>query len=113
LQELVIACGDASELLEFGEHALDQIALFVEAPITGLRIRWSALRTRRDDGDGSHGLDGFVEVVCVVRLVGNDVARPQAVQQRFAEQHIAALTGTEDEAHRQAQRIANGMDLGA
>lgn len=100
MKELVVACGDAPELLEFGEHALDEIALLVEAPITRLGIRRSPLRTRRDHSDGPRGLDRIVEVVCVVRSVGNDVARPQAVQQRFAEQHIAALTGAEDQAYR-------------
>ena len=100
-------------MLELCEHALDEIALFVELPVAGLRIGWPALWARWDDGDRADGLNCLVKMVCVVGLVGNDVTGLQASQQRLAKEDIAAMARAEDDADRQAQCVADGVDLGA
>jgi hypothetical protein len=41
------------------------------------------------------------------------VAGFEAVQQLLAVDHVAPVSRREHEAHRQAERIDNGMDLGA
>ena len=54
-----------------------------------------------------------MEVLGVIGSVGDDVAGLEAVQQVLAIDHVAAMAGREHEAHRQTERVDNGMDLGA
>ena len=64
-------------------------------------------------GDSSSIENDVVEGLGVVGAVGDDVARFKAFQQVLAVDHIASVARREHEAHRQAERIDGGMDLGS
>ena len=54
-----------------------------------------------------------MEVLGVIGTISDDVAGFEAVQQGLAIDHITSVTRREHEAHRQAERIDGGMDLGS
>ena len=111
MEELVVSCCDASELLKFGEHTLDEIALFVEGLIVVMRA--SSLGARWDDGDGPGLEDCIVEVLGVVGSVSDDVGRFQAGEQLSPVDDVAPLSWRQDQSDWKAQSIGYGMDLGA
>ena len=74
-------------------------------------MRAAASGARRNDGNGSGIENGVVEVLGVVDPVGEDVARPEAIQQILAVDYIAKVAGREHKAHWQAQRIDGSMDF--
>src|SRR5690606_21458947 len=110
-EQLVVACCDPPELLEFGEEALDEVSFLVDAPVASMRT--PSFGPRRNDGNSSGIENGVVEVLGVIGAIGDDVAGFEAVQQVLAIDHVAPMARREHEAHRQAERIDKGMDLGA
>lgn len=109
-EELVVACRDASEVLEFVEEALDKIALFVEVPVTSMRS--AAVRPGRDDGDGPSFEDGVVEMLGIICLVGNDRATGVPFDQRCAVEDFTAMARTCDEADRIAKAVRCCVEFG-
>jgi hypothetical protein len=108
--QLVVSRGDASELLEAREHALDAVALLVEARVAGVFDR--PVRPGRDDGLGSDLAQGAVEMIGVVGFVGDDGGGPQAFEKLRSIEHVATMARAQDEADRQAKGVDAGVDLG-
>lgn len=66
-----------------------------------------------DDGFGFCRLQAGAQAVGVVALVGQQAGgRRHLVQQRRSRRDIGAVTGAEDESHRPAATICQGMDFG-
>ncbi len=110
--ELVEACGDAAELLEFAEEWLDPVALPIEiwrnrALLPDAALSWdmrlsASLRDQRDQRPA------------VVAAIGDERAsRRQPVEQRRGGRFVGRLTRRDQQPDRQAILIDDGMDLGA
>ncbi len=110
LGELVIARGDAPELLDATEETLDQIAALVEMPIECARIE--PIGTRRDNWLAALSGDCFDEVIRVVALVGHDKLGRLILDQSFGLFDIRNLTCRENDPQRIAQSIDRDMQLG-
>jgi hypothetical protein len=109
--ELVVSGCDAAPLLELGEEAFDAPSLFVGDAIIAVLI--FAMAAGRDDRLAALLVDEIVQAVGVIGAVGQNLAGWDATDQIAGGRHVVLLTGTEDEADRQAKRIDYGMDLGA
>ena len=110
-EQLVISGGDATELFELVEEALDDVALLVEVGVVGTLDL--AVSFRRDDGRRSGLNDALDEMVGVIALVGNGRAGVEAVDKIMGKGNVVALAGSADQTDRIAKRIAGGMDFGA
>ena len=109
--QLVVAGGDAAEVFELAEEALDRVALFVERAVEG--ALFGAIGSGLDDGSGAGLLDRVVEVLGVVGGVGDDRSGSEAFDQFGGPQDLALLARAGDEPGRLARRIRRGVDLGA
>jgi hypothetical protein len=108
--ELVVSGGDASEVFDFAEEALDEVAFLIEGGIEAAPL--SGGFASRNDGDGDGAVDGTDGALPVIGFVCHDVARIQAIEQWFDLGDVVALTTGEDEANRTTQGIGCDMDLG-
>ena len=109
--ELVIASGNAAEVLQFGEEPLDQVAFAVQ-PLAEAGFPL-AVALRRDVGRGTLVLDQFADAVGVVGLVGqHDGARPKVVKQLVCDLPVVRLPGGQAEPDREPLRIDDDVDLG-
>jgi hypothetical protein len=57
--------------------------------------------------------DQVVQAVGIIGAVGENLAGGQAPDQVASGRHVVLLAGAEDEAHGQAERIDDGVDLGS
>ncbi len=111
LRGLVVAGGNRSELLEFGEEVLDQMPGLVELVIKGAGClpgfpRW-------DDGRlASLGQRFDHSLVGIERLVGDERLGLKLGQQGIGSGQIMLLTAGQMKADRIAQRIHQRVDLG-
>ena len=110
--ELVVSGCDGTEVFEFVEEALDEVALAVDCGIDGALD--AAIALGRDMGPravlGDHVEDG----AGVVAAVGDGVAGgPEIVEQHRHGGLVGGLARAEDEAQRQAPGVDDDMDLGA
>lgn len=101
---------DASELLEFGKEALDQIAIAVlvlaECPLI------FSVCFRRNDGLGVFAVDIREQRISVVSFVGQDRAWLHLLYQCLCLCYVGDLSAGEREARQLAQPFDTGMDLG-
>ena len=109
-EQLVIACGDPAEVFEFAEEALDQIALLVEFDV--IMMLPSALRPGRNDRLCTLIEDGVVEMLGIIGTVSDDKATGDAIDERGAVDHLAAMTGTCDQPGGVAECIDGHMQFG-
>lgn len=109
--ELVVAGGDATEVLQFGEEPLDEVAVAVEALAeAGLP---SAVAFRRDVGRGALFLDQLTDTVGIIRLVReHDGARAKVVEQRIGDLPVVCLPGGQAEPDREPLRVDDNVDFG-
>jgi len=110
--ELVVARGDASEMLEFVEEAFDQVTLSIELMVNGSLVFAVALggdvRPRAVFGDQLE--DGLG----VISLVADGiVSGTQALEQCRDGRLVGRLPRRQQKSDRQATGIDDGMDLGA
>ena len=111
-RELVVARGDASEVFEFVEEALDEVALAVNLGLNDAADADIALRG--DVRGGAGGLYQGDDRMREVAPIGNDVARQgDAVDQCRKGGLVGRLARREQEPNRQAVGIDDRMDLGA
>ena len=108
--ELVVSCGDAAEVLELVEEALDEVALAVEREVA--MARGDAIGLGRDDRGDAPRLQGQDQGVGVIGLVGQEGPRADPGQQQLGLAKIAGLTGRQRDADRIAQGIDDDVDLG-
>ena len=103
--------GDAPEMFDAAEEALDEVALFVERGIEGA-ARGGA-PAARDYRDGAGSGDGVQRALPVIALVGEDEAGADAIEQRFDLGDVVALAAGQQDAQRKPERIGDDMNLGA
>lgn len=108
--EFVVSRGDAPELLETGEEALDQIAIAVEMTIEVARRK--PIGSGWNHCFGASRFDPGHEVIGVVSLVGDDCLTGQALDQCRGMVDIGDLPGRENHPQRIAQRIDHHVQLG-
>ena len=110
-EQLVVACGDAAELLELVEEALNDVALLVEIDIVGAFDRSVSLGWDHGLAAGFRNL--VAQMIGVVALVSDRDVRGEAFDQLVREGDVVALAWRADQAHRIAKRVARGVDFGA
>ena len=109
--ELVVTRGDASDMLEFIEEPLDEIALAVEFRID--RADDFDVALRRDVRSRAAACEELDDRACAVAAIGDGLTgRPQAIDQRRQCRLVGGLAGRQEETDRQAIGIDDGMDLG-
>lgn len=105
----VVSCCDASELLEFVEEALDEIALLVERLVVGSRRE--AIAFGRDDDRCFAGPQLVDQAIRVERPVGDQRAGLKAVEKRFAGLEVVDLPGRERKSDGIAERVHQRAEL--
>src|SRR4028119_1309082 len=106
----VEAGGDGPELLQLGEGVLDQVAPAVHVAVEadgGL-----AVRLGRDHRGGTTPVKLRPEPVGVEGFVAEQGAEGDALDQRLHADAVVALAGQRKEAHRVAESVDEGDDLG-
>ena len=106
------SCGDAPELFEFAEEALDEVATSIEFAIDGTLDLDAALG--RDMGLATRVSDEVDDGAAVVATVGNEcLGRRQSSQQVRHGGLVRRLPWRDQQPDRQSVLIDDGMDLGA
>ena len=105
----LVARGDAPEVLESIEEALDEIAFAVER-VVALALDFP-VRLGRDDGPDRPDIERGDEAVAVVSLVTDQSLRLDLRGQMFGAGDVMRLPAGEANRERIAQRIDDGMDL--
>jgi hypothetical protein len=110
---LVVAGGDASKLLEKADHALDAIALGVSRLVQ--RAGLLAVGSPRNDRVGSLQIKLGAQVVAVVTLVGQQLARAllSVGQQGGGGGNIGRLAGRQMHCDGKSMRLGQHMNFGA
>ena len=111
LGKLVVARGNASELLDAAEEAFDQVAIAIQMPIERARI--ASIGSRRNHGLPALRADRGDEGIRVLALVGDDGAAGKPLDQRRGLIDIGKLARRQDDPQRVAQGIDRHMQLGA
>ena len=107
------ACGDASPVLELGEHVLDLVALAVERFVIFQFQRLLAVFGRRDTRGGATLCQAIAEPVAVVAAIGDQRGGLwQVGQKRSGASVVADRTGGEVQQDRPSGLIADGVQLG-
>jgi hypothetical protein len=110
--ELVVAGGDGAELLQLAKEVFDQVPHLVEVSVEVPRHRAVALgRDHRGFPGGGEPVDD--PAIDVIRLVGNQRAGSKVGEEGISPSQVMRLSGGEQEGDGVAERIDQGMDLGA
>ena len=108
---LIVARGDASEVLEASEHALDDVAMAVTLSIEGVGL--VPVGPVGDDRLDASALQPSPPMIRVVCLVGEKVTGVgQAPGEHDGAGDVGGLAGGEIERQGTAMGVAYGMDLG-
>src|SRR5262245_8203514 len=100
---LLVACGNAAELLDLVPEALGQVALLVRVPVVLAQLLAAAQRWDHRLGAGRlHPAD---EAVAVVRLVGDHRLGRKPLQQGLRLGQVAYLPGGHPQPYRVAQAV--------
>lgn len=110
-QELVIAGGDAAELLQVVEEPLDEIAFFAKRLVVGERR--AAIGFGRDDRLGRTRKDSLAQVIRVITLVGDDGFNLETFDEVMRLCDVVALPWPEKKPDGIAERVGGGVDLRA
>ena len=110
--ELIVACGDSAELLEFEEEGFHKMALLVEPPIDIPRI--GLVFSGRDAEIRIMIGDKLAQRPFAVSFVREDGRAFQAnpAEQFFSDSDIVDVTGSQHDLNRIAQGIDSGVNLG-
>lgn len=107
---LEVSCGDASEVFEAVEEALDQVAVAIEVAIDGADDTNVALAG--DVGGGPGGFDGLGYGTAEVAAIGDDItAQGERSNQFWRGGLVRGLAWGEHEADRQAAAVDDSVDL--
>src|ERR687893_1410651 len=107
---LVVAGGDGPELLQLGEAVLDEVAPAVHVAVEA--DGGPAAGLGRDHRGGAAIVEVRPEPVRVERLVAEQGAEGDALDQRPHADGVVALAGQQDEPHQVAEGVDEGDDLG-
>jgi hypothetical protein len=109
--ELVVARGDAPEMFDLVEEALDEVALSVELRVDGANALHIALAW--DVSGGAEGGEEFDDGAGAVAAIGHGLTgRRQAGNKVWQGGFIGRLAGSEQKTNRQTDLIDDGVDLG-
>lgn len=108
----VVSGGEASEVLQEADHALDAVAVPVAWAVELAGA--PTVRFPRDDGPCAVHEQGVPEVIAVIALVGEQGLRTDLdkLQSILCSRDISRLARRQVEGQRQPVRISNDMDLG-
>src|SRR5258708_30974276 len=106
----VVSGGDTTELFDFLEEVLDQVAPFVDFGVIGDAC--GAAGIGRDDRQSTALVQLEAQPVAVKGLVADQRAQRNAIQQRLDANAVVALAWQKDEAGEIAKRIDERHDLG-
>ena len=109
--ELVVACCDGPEVLEFVKEALDQVALAIEGEVARQRDRAAGMG-RNDRSDLPRG-EGFDEGIGVVGLVTNQSCWIGILEQGLCISKVSGLAWRKHQLDRIAQGIDERVNFGA
>jgi len=110
-REFVVACRDASEVFDFVEETLDQVAVTIEdfaetAFPSSVGFTWNI-------GCRSLILDVSAEVVCIVCFVAKDnLTGLQSCEQGFCRDAVMHLACGDGQTHRQPFLVSDGVYFG-
>lgn len=108
---LEVAGGDASEVLEAVEEALDHVALAIELGID--RADDTDIALAGDVGGCAGGLDSLADWAAEVTAIGDYIAAQAQRPDQFGRRGlVGGLACGEHEADRQAASVDDGVDLG-
>jgi len=108
--ELVVSGGDAAEVLEPAEAALDDVSAFVGALVESMDD--DAVGFVGDDGLGAETYDFATKVVAVISFVGEERAHGRRERQNICRRRdIGILAWSQMQDDRPAERIAQRMDF--
>jgi hypothetical protein len=108
--ELVVACGDCTEVLEYVEEPLDEVAFAIEREIASPRGFAICLgRNHRNDAAFGQGVD---ERISVIGFVAEQSVRIDVLNQRLSAGQIMRLPRGEYQLDGIAQGIDECMDFG-
>jgi len=108
--EFVVACGDASPVLERAEHALDEGAVPVGDGVEGIGPAPGCI-VGNDDAGATRG-DAVSQWRGIVALVGDEFLADRRVGKQIGSNgDIRDIAGTEQEGAQPAYSVADGMDL--
>ena len=109
--EFVIASGNASTPLEFGDETFDDVAFAVADSVI---VSWlPAIAAGGDDHLFLMGCEQISQRVRIVAFAGNNGIKIERGEQRFSLGHVMALTPGQDKLEGKAQGIDEEMDLAA
>jgi len=110
-REFVVARGDGAVDLEMADHALDAVALAVDASVPA--DRGLAMGTRRDGGANASLTQSAADRVGVVALVGEEVSRARLGERghRFEGRAVRGFAAGEVEDERDALGITETMNF--
>ena len=108
--QLVVSCGDAPEVLDAAEGILDPMTLSV-APFVIADLAF-AIGAARNDGNRPLGAQGCAQFVCIIALVGDEVAhRAKPFDEMISSRDVRDIAGGQGEGIGTAQNVCQGMDL--
>ena len=111
LRQFVIAGGNASEVFQLGEEALDQIALSVE-PCAEVGFR-PPIGLWRDVGERPFVAEGCPYTVGIIGLVRqHDCSGDDMIEQIISRLPIMALPGGQAQSDREALPVDDRVDFG-
>ena len=107
----VVSGGDAAEVLEASEHALDCVAVPVAGFIKIMELL--AVGLVGNDGLDAAAYEPSTPMIGIVGLVGEQVAGVgEAISQHHGARDVGDLAGREIEGEGSAAVVAQGVDLG-
>src|SRR3546814_11819464 len=101
---LVKSGGDAAEVFEFVEEALEEVALFVEGGVEAAPCGGG--RASRHDGDGARSGDGVDRALAIIAFVGQNEAGVEPIEQALDLRDVVALAAGPDDADRPIGRAS-------
>ena len=109
--ELIVACCDGAEVLEFVEEALDEVALAIEGEVARQWNRAAGMG-RNDRSDLPVG-EGFDEGISVIGLVTDQSRWIGILEQGLCTSEVAGLAWRKHQLDGIAQGIDERVNLGA
>lgn len=93
-----MSCGDATEVLDAAEEALDAVSLLVESRVAG--VLTPSMSAVRCDRVASLRDDFPIEPISVIGLVAQDVLSGQTLDQITSRGYVILLARPQDDANR-------------
>lgn len=109
--ELVVARGDGAVDFEMADHALDAVAIAIDAAVPANRR--GAVGSRRNDRANASLSEAVADCVAVVALVGEEMLGPRLGERHhiFEDRAVGRFAGREVEGERDAVGVTETMNF--